>query len=376
MEIYLVGGAIRDRLLDLPSGEKDWVVIHATPSEMKHLGYKQVGKSFPVFIHPETGEEYALARKEVKTGTGYHGFDFDANPDITLEEDLSRRDLTINAIAENKDGEIIDPFKGREDLSKRVLRHVSEAFKEDPLRVLRIARFRAKLFNLDFNIADETKQLVAKIVASGELSSLVPERVWMETKKALNESRFDQYFKTLIEFGAFDQIYPDLSGIDKDFFSQSIFQEAAKKEISSRNRFSAIFLALMKQEKGSIKNRVESMQNNMNLPNKFKELPLQIDQSMSLISKDIEQYNAEYILTLLETLDVVRRPDHLEDVIAVITLGQGQGLDEKIALLQKSADLARSIKISNLREDGLDGNVIGKKIRELRLKKIEEELAK
>ena len=376
MEIYLVGGAIRDRLLDLPSGEKDWVVVHATPSEMKHLGYKQVGKSFPVFIHPETGEEYALARKEVKTGTGYHGFDFDANPDITLEEDLSRRDLTINAIAENKDGEIIDPFKGREDLSKRVLRHVSEAFKEDPLRVLRIARFRAKLFNLDFNIADETKQLVAKIVASGELSSLVPERVWMETKKALNESRFDQYFKTLIEFGAFDQIYPDLSGIDKDFFSQSIFQEASQANISSRYRFAAIFLALMEQEQESIKNRVESMQNNMNLPNKFKELPLQIDQSMSLISKDIEQYNAEYILTLLETLDVVRRPDHLEDVIAVITLGQGQGLDEKIALLQKSADLARSIKISNLREDGLDGNVIGKKIRELRLKKIEEELAK
>ena len=376
MEIYLVGGAIRDRLLDLPSGEKDWVVVHATPSEMKHLGYKQVGKSFPVFIHPETGEEYALARKEVKTGTGYHGFDFDANPDITLEEDLSRRDLTINAIAENKDGEIIDPFKGREDLSKRVLRHVSEAFKEDPLRVLRIARFRAKLFNLDFNIADETKQLVAKIVASGELSSLVPERVWMETKKALNESRFDQYFKTLIEFGAFDQIYPDLSGIDKDFFSQSIFQEASQANISSRYRFAAIFLALMEQEQESIKDRVESMQNNMNLPNKFKELPLQIDQSMSLISKDIEQYNAEYILTLLETLDVVRRPDHLEDVIAVITLGQGQGLDEKIALLQKSADLARSIKISNLREDGLDGNVIGEKIRELRLKKIEEELAK
>ena len=376
MEIYLVGGAIRDRLLDLPSGEKDWVVVHATPSEMKHLGYKQVGKSFPVFIHPETGEEYALARKEVKTGTGYHGFDFDANPDITLEEDLSRRDLTINAIAENKDGEIIDPFNGSEDLSKRILRHVSEAFKEDPLRVLRIARFRAKLFNLDFNIADETKQLVAKIVASGELSSLVPERVWMETKKALNESRFDQYFKTLIEFGAFDQIYPDLSGIDKDFFSQSIFQEASQANISSRYRFAAIFLALMEQEQESIKDRVESMQNNMNLPNKFKELPLQIDQSMSLISKDIEQYNAEYILTLLETLDVVRRPDHLEDVIAVITLGQGQGLDEKIALLQKSADLARSIKISNLREDGLDGNVIGKKIRELRLKKIEEELAK
>jgi tRNA nucleotidyltransferase (CCA-adding enzyme) len=242
--------------------------------------------------------------------------------------------------------------------------------------VLRIARFRAKLFNLGFNIADETKQLVAKIVASGELSSLVPERVWMETKKALNESRFDQYFKTLIEFGAFDQIYPDLSGIDKDFFSQSIFQEASQVNISSRYRFAAIFLALMEQEQESIKNRVESMQNNMNLPNKFKELPLQIDQSMSLISKDIEQYNAEYILTLLETLDVVRRPDHLEDVIAVITLGQGQGLDEKIALLQKSADLARSIKISNLREDGLDGNVIGKKIRELRLKKIEEELAK
>jgi tRNA nucleotidyltransferase (CCA-adding enzyme) len=242
--------------------------------------------------------------------------------------------------------------------------------------VLRIARFRAKLFNFGFNIADETKNLVAKIVESGELFSLVPERVWIETEKALNESRFDQYFKTLIEFGAFDQIYPDLSGIDKDFFSQFIFQEASKENISSRYRFAAIFLAFMEQEKGSIKNRVESMQNNMNLPNKFKELPLLIDQSMSLITKDIEKYNAEYILTILETLDAIRRPDHLEDVIAVMTLSQDKGLDEKRVILQKSADLARSIKISNLNEDGLDGNVIGEKLRELRLKKIEEEVAK
>ena len=177
MDVYLVGGAIRDRLLGLTSQEKDWVVINATPSDLTKLGYKQVGKSFPVFIHPKTGEEYALARKEIKSGKGYYGFKIDSNPNVTLEEDLSRRDLTINAIAEDNMGQIIDPFNGQKDLSNRVLRHVSNAFVEDPLRVLRVSRFKAKLHGLNFEIASETKRLLKEIVESGELKHLVPERI-------------------------------------------------------------------------------------------------------------------------------------------------------------------------------------------------------
>ena len=168
MEIYLVGGAIRDRLLGLPTPyEKDWVVVNGTPDELITQGFIKVGKSFPVFINPESGEEYALARTERKTGEGFHGFEFDAGPNVTLEEDLSRRDLTINAIAENQDGELIDPFNGQKDIAYKTLRHVSDAFQEDPLRVLRIARFKAKLSPLDFVIAEETKILINEIVDRG-----------------------------------------------------------------------------------------------------------------------------------------------------------------------------------------------------------------
>ena len=158
MDIYLVGGAIRDRLLGLTSQEKDWVVINATPSDLIKLGYKQVGKSFPVFIHPKTGEEYALARKEIKSGKGYYGFKIDSSPNVTLEEDLYRRDLTINAMAEDKKGQIIDPFNGQKDILNRVLRHVSDAFVEDPLRILRVSRFKAKLHDLSFEIAPENEK--------------------------------------------------------------------------------------------------------------------------------------------------------------------------------------------------------------------------
>jgi tRNA nucleotidyltransferase (CCA-adding enzyme) len=171
MDVYLVGGAIRDRLLGLTSQEKDWVVINATASDLTKLGYKQVGKSFPVFIHPKTGEEYALARKEIKSGKGYYGFKIDSSPNVTLEEDLYRRDLTINAMAEDNTGQIIDPFNGQKDLSNRVLRHVSAAFVEDPLRVLRVSRFKAKLHDLNFEIAPETIRLLEEIVESGELET-------------------------------------------------------------------------------------------------------------------------------------------------------------------------------------------------------------
>ena len=195
MKIYRVGGAVRDKLLHYPSHENDWVVIGSTPEEMSKLGYRPVGQDFPVFIKPETGEEYALARTERKTGLGYGGFSFYTAPDISLEDDLVRRDLTINAMAEDEDGTIIDPHGGQRDLEDRVLRHVSEAFDEDPLRVLRVARFAARYAHLGFTIAPETERLMIAIVNSGELAHLVAERIWKETERALCEKSPDIYIK-------------------------------------------------------------------------------------------------------------------------------------------------------------------------------------
>lgn len=210
MKTYLVGGAVRDQLLGLPVGEKDWVVIGATPEEMVAAGYQPVGKDFPVFLHPETHEEYALARTERKQGVGYHGFVFHTGPEVTLEEDLIRRDLTINAMAKLDDGEIVDPYGGQQDLEDRVLRHVSEAFTEDPLRVLRVARFYARLQPLGFRVADETLDLLQQLVASGELENLQPERVWQETSRALMGNEPSHYFSLLKDCNALNVLFPEL----------------------------------------------------------------------------------------------------------------------------------------------------------------------
>lgn len=188
MKVYLVGGAVRDKLLGIPVKEKDWVVVGSTPQEMRDKGYKQVGKDFPVFINPKTGEEYALARTERKSGHGYTGFEFDTNPNVTLEEDLARRDLTINAIAQDEDGTLIDPFNGQEDIKNKKLRHVSDAFSEDPLRVLRVARFKANLKN--FEITKETLQKIEKVVTSNEMKYLTGERIWLELIKSHDPLRF------------------------------------------------------------------------------------------------------------------------------------------------------------------------------------------
>lgn len=208
--VYLVGGAVRDELLGLPVKDKDWVVTGAKPEQMLAQGYQQVGKQFPVFLHPETKEEYALARKERKQGKGYTGFVCDFAPDIRLEEDLERRDLTINAMAKSSDGTLIDPFNGRQDIEKRILRHVSNAFIEDPLRVLRIARFMARFAGFGFRIAPETKALMKTIADSGELSSLTPERVWRETENALNSPHAHVYFDVLNEVDALAYLFPGM----------------------------------------------------------------------------------------------------------------------------------------------------------------------
>ena len=210
MQIYLVGGAVRDELLGLPVKDRDWVVVGASPEQMIERGYQQVGKDFPVFIHPQTGEEYALARTERKSGQGYAGFSVYAAPDVSLQEDLKRRDLTINAMALDKDRQLIDPYDGKKDLDSRVLRHVSAAFSEDPLRLLRLARFYARFRSFGFTIASDTEKLLTDIVGSGELHALVPERIWQEMQRALEEDHPQAFFETLLSTGALAALIPEL----------------------------------------------------------------------------------------------------------------------------------------------------------------------
>ena len=213
MRIYLVGGAVRDQLLQRPVSDHDHVVVGATPDDMLGLGYKPVGKDFPVFLHPKTGEEYALARTERKTGRGYHGFAIHAEPGVTLEEDLARRDLTINAIAMDEQGTLVDPFHGARDIRERVLRHVSPAFVEDPVRLLRVARFAARFAPLGFTVAGETMDLMRRMVADGEVDHLVPERVWQETRRALGEPCPSAFLRVLRESGALAVLFPEIDAL-------------------------------------------------------------------------------------------------------------------------------------------------------------------
>jgi tRNA nucleotidyltransferase (CCA-adding enzyme) len=213
MQVYLVGGAVRDEQLGIPHRERDWCVVGASPGELEALGYQRVGKDFPVFLHPETKEEYALARTERKTAPGYHGFDFDCSPDVSIEEDLQRRDLTINAIARGADGQLIDPWGGAADIENRVLRHVSDAFAEDPVRILRVARFAARFAHFGFTIAGETMSLMHSMVENGEVDALVPDRVWRETELALAGSNARVYFEVLRSCGALRVLFPEVDAL-------------------------------------------------------------------------------------------------------------------------------------------------------------------
>lgn len=253
MKIYLVGGAVRDHLLGRAVTDRDWVVVGASPEHLLAQGYQAVGKDFPVFLHPVSHEEYALARTERKSGVGYHGFVCAFSPDVSLEQDLERRDLTINAMAQDGDGAIIDPYGGQADLQARLLRHVSDAFKDDPLRVLRVARFAARYAELGFSVADDTMQLMADMVDAGELAHLTPERVWQETHRALGESRPDIYLEVLRECGALKVLFPELHQlfgvpqrpeyhpeVDTGLHLLLCLQVAARAGLSTRVRFAVL----------------------------------------------------------------------------------------------------------------------------------------
>ncbi|CDG22658.1 Multifunctional CCA protein [Includes: CCA-adding enzyme; 2'-nucleotidase; 2',3'-cyclic phosphodiesterase; Phosphatase] [Xenorhabdus poinarii G6] len=315
MKVYLVGGAVRDQLLGLPVNERDWVVVGSRPEELLSQGYQQVGKDFPVFLHPKSHEEYALARTERKSGQGYTGFICSAAPDVTLEEDLLRRDLTINAIAQTPKGELIDPYHGVDDLRDRTLRHVSTAFSEDPLRVLRLARFAARFAHLGFSIAPETQRLIADMTASGELSSLTPERVWRETEKALTSPSPQTYFQVLRDCGALAVLFPEIDNLfgmplhehDAGLHSLHVLQVATQLSEETDIRFASLCCHV---EMTSLKQMCQRLR----IPNSARDLAVIVTQYHHWVH-NIAQLSADSLLTLFNTVDAWRKPQRIEHLI-------------------------------------------------------------
>ena len=361
MQVYLVGGAVRDKLLGLPVKEQDWLVVGATPTQLLEQGYQQVGKDFPVFLHPDTHEEYALARTERKTAPGYSGFTFHAAPDVTIEEDLLRRDLTINAIAEDGTGQLIDPFNGQADIANKVLRHVSPAFIEDPVRILRLARFSARFAHLGFNVAAETVQLMQNMVASGEVNALVAERVWQEWYKALAEYDPAMFFQVLKECDALPILFP---AIAKHY--QAVLQNlvvVSKQSDDRKIRFAASMLSL---EVDSIKQLCRCYV----VPNDFKQLAL----AGAEASRSLAQLNqAEDYLSLLEKLDAFRRSQRLQDFLQLMRALNSA--PEQVEHLTQAFNVARLVTIKNIRIEGLQGPQIGAALRSERINAIKDVLA-
>lgn len=335
MKIYAVGGAIRDELLGLRVKDRDYVVVGATPDEMLELGYRPVGKDFPVFLHPETHEEYALARTERKTARGYHGFEFHTSPDVTLEQDLERRDLTINALARDEYGNLIDPFNGAEDLSAGILRHVSTAFAEDPVRILRVARFAARF---GFDIAPETEALMRAMVDSGEADALVPERVWQELSRGLMEERPSRLFEVLHGCGALQRIAPQLDALfDEPHRAQSALDAldaAAAAGESLEVRFAALARALDPYA-------VDALTSRLKVPAACRDLALLAARHVNTIA-EAEALPADAILELLNATDAWRRPDRFEELLRAAVAGEPDA-DRALARLRNARDAAASL---------------------------------
>ena len=334
---YMVGGAVRDALLGLPVKDRDYVVVGATPAQLREQGFVPVGKDFPVFLHPTTHEEYALARTERKTAPGYAGFAFHAAPDVTLEQDLQRRDLTINAIAIDDDGDVIDPCSGRADLENKIFRHVSPAFAEDPVRILRLARFAARF--ADFSLAAETLALMKKMVASGEVDALVPERVWQELACGLMEAQPSRMFEVLHQCKALARILPELDalvgvpqpsqhhpGVDTFLHVMMVLDTAAKKNYSLPVRFAALMHDLGKgttpadelpqhitHEVRSVK-LVEAVCARLKTPTEVRDLAIMTAREHGNISRAME-LRADTILKLLERCDAFRRAERFMDLL-------------------------------------------------------------
>ncbi len=400
MQIFLVGGAVRDELLGLAIRERDWVVVGAKAGELEKQGYQKVGKDFPVFLHPQSKEEYALARTERKTGRGYHGFDFHTNSEVTLEEDLRRRDLTINAIAQDPDGRLIDPYGGQTDIDDRVLRHVSEAFREDPVRVLRVARFAARFHELGFTVAASTLELMKEMASSGEVGSLVPERVWTETQRALGEDHPEIFFQVLRDCGALAVIFPEVDAlfgvpqpeqwhpeIDTGVHILLALRQAAVLQISTEARFAVLVHDLGKattqkselprhrgHEQRSIK-LVNQLCDRLNVPNRYRDLAIHVAQYHTHCHMAME-LRPDTILKMLDAVDAFRRPERFEDFLAAAQAdSQGRKGCQDNAYPQ--ADLLRSARnaaakvnaasIAAAANGQLEGKALGKAINEARV---------
>ncbi|WP_210395975.1 hypothetical protein [Motiliproteus sediminis] len=363
MQIYLVGGAVRDRLLGLPVYDRDWVVVGATPEAMQALGYQPVGKDFPVFLHPETHEEYALARTERKAGRGYQGFEFHTSPEVTLEQDLQRRDLTINAMAEDEQGRVIDPYGGQADLQGRLLRHVSPAFAEDPLRVLRVARFAARFDHLGFRVAPETLQLMNRLTANGELADLSAERVWKELERALGERSPWTFFTTLSACGGLDHWLPELRPLcPPGAPAPAALERIGAQTGSPATRLAVLLASLAGSGSG------EALLERLKAPKAVREQTRLLTQHSADMAA-LQRLTPEQQLALYECLDLARRPERLTSFVA-----GSQALDPATDTdaLARLCQQVESIAPATLVKEGFKGPALGQELRRRRLAKIAE----
>jgi tRNA nucleotidyltransferase (CCA-adding enzyme) len=398
MRSYLVGGAVRDALLGLPVRERDWVVVGARPEELLRAGYRLVGRDFPVFLHPTTHEEYALARTERKTGPGYRGFETRYSPDVTLAEDLRRRDLTINAMARDPGGALVDPYGGERDLKARLLRHVSEAFAEDPVRILRVARFAARFAPQGFRIAAETMALMRGMVAAGEAAALVPERVWQETTKALAEPAPEVFIAVLRESGALAVVFPELERlygvpqpprwhpeIDTGVHIELVLAAAARLSPLPRVRFAALVHDLGKgttppaewpkhvghEERGA--RLIAALAERLRVPNEFRELAVLVARHHGLCHRALE-LKASTVLELLEHCDALRRPERFTEFLLACEAdlrGRTGFADHPYPqgeYLRAALAAAQGTQLDATERAGLGGGAaIGARLREVRL---------
>ncbi|HEY6131510.1 MAG TPA: multifunctional CCA addition/repair protein [Halioglobus sp.] len=401
MKIYLVGGAVRDTLLDYPVAERDWVVVGGRPEELLQQGYLQVGKDFPVFLHPRTKEEYALARTERKQGHGYTGFAVNCDPSVTLEDDLLRRDLTINAMAQDAEGNIIDPHGGRADMARRVLRHVSDAFVEDPLRVLRTARFAARYAHLQFTVAPQTLALMANIVAQGELAHLPAERVWVEFEKALSERNPEVFVQVLRECGALAHVLPEVEAlfgvpqpaqhhpeIDTGVHILMALQQAAALSAAADVRFAVLLHDLGKgstpqaewprhtgHEQRGVK-LVEQACQRLRAPRRYSELARTASQYHTQCHRALE-LRGTTVLKLLNATDALRRPDRFEAfLLACEADARGrQGLEQRdypqADYLRRALAAAQGVNAEQFNGRELSGKALGQAINAERVRVLE-----
>ncbi len=381
MEIYLVGGAVRDRLLDLPVEERDWVVVGATPEEMIRLGYRPVGKDFPVFLHPETKEEYALARTERKSGRGYKGFQVHASPDVTLEQDLQRRDLTINAMAETPDGRIIDPYGGQQDLEQGLLRHVSPAFAEDPVRILRVARFAARLSRWGFHVAHGTNALMRKMVNEGEVDYLVPERVWAELVKALQSERPAQFFKVLHGCGALAVLFPEIERAFQhvqphdetadDYTPLAALEAAVAQSEDVRVRFAILLHALGPQLTPAQRlAQAQALCKRYRVPGEYATLASDAIQ----LEEHADSSEPEHVLKLMESAGAFKQTQRWPLLLQVY---QATGLVDQAHCdrLRQASQAAAGVNAAQLQDPDLRGPALGAAIRTRRLEVVQQAMS-